>query len=60
MGRGKLPSRTQENGRLGLPADFLIGPDGTVLARSYGEHVDDQWPVEKLLTLAEEVHRVRA
>ncbi|WP_329381301.1 AhpC/TSA family protein [Streptomyces sp. NBC_01351] len=59
-GRGKLPSRTQENGRLGLPADFLIGPDGTVLARSYGEHVDDQWPVEKLLTLAEEVHRVRA
>ncbi|WP_374774574.1 AhpC/TSA family protein [Streptomyces sp. NBC_01310] len=59
-GRQKAPARTQDGGRLGLPADFLIGPDGTVLARSYGEHVDDQWPVEKLLRLAEEVRGVRA
>ncbi|APU40845.1 MULTISPECIES: peroxiredoxin-like family protein [unclassified Streptomyces] len=59
-GRQKAPARNQHNGRLGLPADFLIAPDGTVLARSYGEHVDDQWPVEKLLTLAEEARRVRA
>ncbi|MFD7260587.1 peroxiredoxin-like family protein [Streptomyces sp. NPDC059874] len=59
-GRAKAPSFFPDGGRYGLPADFLIGPDGTVLARSYGEHVDDQWPVEKLLTLAEEVRRVRA
>ncbi|WP_310942031.1 peroxiredoxin-like family protein [Streptomyces sp. gCLA4] len=58
-GRQKAPARTQDNGRLGLPADFLIAPDGTVLARSYGEYADDQWPVEKLLTLAEEARTVR-
>ncbi|MGW2275872.1 peroxiredoxin-like family protein [Streptomyces yangpuensis] len=58
-GRQKAPARTQENGRLGLPADFLIAPDGTVLARSYGEHVDDQWPVEKLLAFAEGARTVR-
>ncbi|MFF3680189.1 peroxiredoxin-like family protein [Streptomyces sp. NPDC002120] len=59
-GRQKAPSRTQDGGRLGLPADFLIGSDGTVLARSYGAHVDDQWPVEKLLTLAARARTVRA
>ncbi|MEU4356573.1 hypothetical protein [Streptomyces virginiae] len=59
-GRQKAPARTQGNGRLGLPADFLIAPDGTVLARSYGEHVDDQSPVEQLLTLARRARTVRA
>lgn len=37
---------------LGLPADFLIGPDGTVLARKYGAHADDQWSVNEMLSLA--------
>lgn len=37
---------------LGLPADFLIGPDGTVLAAHYGGHADDQWSVDDLLDLA--------
>ncbi|MFE2241675.1 peroxiredoxin-like family protein [Streptomyces virginiae] len=59
-GRQKAPARTQDNGRLGLPADFLLAPDGTVLARSYGRHVDDQWPVDKLLTLARRARTVRA
>jgi peroxiredoxin len=36
----------------GKPADFLIGSDGTVLARKYGNHADDQWSVDELLTLA--------
>ncbi|MBA0125108.1 AhpC/TSA family protein [Haloechinothrix sp. YIM 98757] len=37
---------------LGLPADFLIGPDGTVLAAKYGTHADDQWSVDELLEIA--------
>ncbi|MFB7463970.1 peroxiredoxin-like family protein [Streptomyces sp. NPDC056224] len=59
-GRAKPPARVQDGGRLGLPADFLIAPDGRVLAAGYGEHVDDQWPVEKLLTLARRARTVRA
>ncbi|WP_051407343.1 hypothetical protein [Nocardia sp. CNY236] len=38
--------------RLGRPADFLIAPDGPVLACKYGAHADDQWPVEEILSLA--------
>jgi hypothetical protein len=37
---------------LGLPADFLIAPDGRVLATSYGKHANDQWSVDELLDLA--------
>lgn len=36
---------------LGLPADFLIAPDGTVLAAHYGTHFSDQWSVDELLSL---------
>jgi peroxiredoxin len=36
----------------GKPADFLIDPDGTVRARKYGAHADDQWSVDDLLALA--------
>jgi hypothetical protein len=42
---------------LGLPADFLIGPDGRVLAAKYGEYVDDQWSVDELLYLASRAPR---
>lgn len=38
---------------LGLPADFLIDPDGTVVAVHYGRHADDQWSVTQLL----DIHR---
>ncbi len=38
---------------LGLPADFLIDPDGTVVAVHYGRHADDQWSVAQLL----DIHR---
>lgn len=41
----------------GLPADFLIGPDGQVLAAKYGTYADDQWSVDELLDLARH-HRV--
>lgn len=37
---------------MGLPADFLIGPDGAILAAKYGTYVDDHWSVEDLLALA--------
>jgi peroxiredoxin len=51
-GRERLPATRQPGGRLGLPADFLIGTDGRILAAKYGEHVYDQWPVDELLRLA--------
>jgi peroxiredoxin len=37
---------------LGKPADFLISSDGTVRARKYGAHADDQWSVAEILELA--------
>jgi peroxiredoxin len=60
VGRGMLQMRSvrQLAGSLGptenhlsMPADFLIAPDGAVLARKYGEHADDQWSVDELLAL---------
>jgi hypothetical protein len=41
-----------ENGILGLPADFLIGPQGQVLASNYGVHAYDNWDADELLRLA--------
>lgn len=35
-----------------LPADFLIGVDGKVLACHYGKHADDQWSVDDVIALA--------
>lgn len=37
---------------LGLPADFLIAPDGLVLSAKYGRYAGDQWSVDELLDLA--------
>ncbi|WP_084293704.1 peroxiredoxin-like family protein [Mycobacterium gastri] len=36
---------------LGLPADFLIDPDGRLVAVHYGRHADDQWSVDELLRI---------
>ncbi|MBC7806460.1 MAG: AhpC/TSA family protein [Akkermansiaceae bacterium] len=41
-----------EGGKFGLPADFLVAPDGRLVAVHYGEHADDQWSVNDLLALA--------
>jgi hypothetical protein len=49
---GGSPSPARGESALGLPADFLIGPSGRVLAVSYGRHANDQWPVGQLLQLA--------
>lgn len=48
----RLWSLNLAGGPLGLPADFLIAPDGRVLTRKYGAHAYDQWTVEELLLLA--------
>ena len=38
-----------ENGPFGLPADFLISPEGKLVAVHYGSHAYDQWSVEDVL-----------
>ena len=48
---GPGPPDRGESG-LGLPADFLIAPDGRVIACRYGVHADDHWSVDELLRLA--------
>jgi peroxiredoxin len=42
-------------GHLGLPADFLIAPDGRITALKYGRHAYDQWTVDELLDHARAV-----
>lgn len=51
-GRAPLPPLRPAGGSLGLPAEFLIGSDGTLAAVKYGEHADDQWSVDELLAHA--------
>jgi peroxiredoxin len=47
--RGALGLVKPTGGRLGLPADFLIAPDGRIAALKYGQHAYDQWSVDELL-----------
>ena len=54
--RVPAPALRPHGGRFGLPADFLIGSDGQILAVKYGQHANDHWPVDELLRL---VHRER-
>jgi peroxiredoxin len=37
---------------IGLPGDFLMAPDGRVVAVKYGTHAYDQWSVDDVVTLA--------
>ncbi len=46
------PTRVREGGGTGLPADFLIGPDGTIIAMKYGQHANDHWSVDDVLMVA--------
>jgi peroxiredoxin len=50
--RHPAPPRTPYGGRFGLPADFLIASDGSVIAAKYGQHANDQWSVGELIALA--------
>jgi peroxiredoxin len=47
--RGALGPVRPTGGRLGLPADFLIAPDGRITALKYGRQAYDQWTVDELL-----------
>jgi hypothetical protein len=51
-GRERLPPMRPQQGSLGLPADFLVAPDGRVIASKYGRHADDQWSVDEVLGFA--------
>ena len=52
LARDRPPALAQPGGRLGLPADFLIAPDGTVVASKRGNHAYDQWSVDEILAHA--------
>lgn len=49
--RGRMGIK-MTGGPLGLPAEFLVAPDGRIKAARYGKHAYDQWSVEELLDLA--------
>lgn len=51
-GRYSPPALSPAGGRLGLPADFLIDPQGRVLVDKYGTHAFDQWSVDEVLAHA--------
>ncbi len=44
--------RSANGGHAGLPAEFLIDRDGTVIHAKYGKHAGDQWSVDELLEYA--------
>jgi len=46
------PGREPGVSALGLPADFLIGPKGELMACKYGAHADDHWSVDEILERA--------
>ena len=47
--RGTFGPVKPTGGPFGLPADFLIAPDGRLAALKYGQHAYDQWTVDELL-----------
>ena len=51
--RGVLGPVKPTGGRFGLPADFLIAPDGRIAAVKYGKHTYDQWTVDELFEHAD-------
>lgn len=54
--RGMVGTRSNpfrgEGGKDGLPADFLVDRDGTILAAHYGGHAADHWELEHVIALA--------
>jgi peroxiredoxin len=48
------PRGGPEGGPLGLPADVLMTPQGTIIAVHYGTYASDQWTVEQVLDRAKD------
>ncbi len=46
------PKGDPEGGPLGLPADFLVGSDGKIVAVHYGRHAYDQWSVDDVIQIS--------
>jgi peroxiredoxin len=57
--RGVLGPVKPTGGRFGLPADFLIAPDGRITALKYGRHAYDQWTIDELLDHARHLDHPR-
>ncbi|MHA7987658.1 peroxiredoxin-like family protein [Rathayibacter sp. CAU 1779] len=55
--RGLKGSVGEGENVLGLPAEFLIAPDGMVLAAHYGLTPDDHWSVDEVLSHAASARR---
>src|SRR4051812_37872712 len=47
-----MPTAGVEGCALGLPADFLISPDGKIVDVQYGAHMADHWEVDEVLAKA--------
>ena len=43
----------------GLPADFLIDPNGIIKAVHYGSHANDQWSVDEVLSLVDRARQAK-
>ena len=56
IGTVRPPAANPHGGRFGLPADFLIAPDGRVIACKYGAHVEDHWSLDDVLARAQAWH----
>lgn len=48
----RLPQKAES--MIGLPADFLIDPNGIVKAAFYGSHAYDQWEFNEVISLTKE------
>lgn len=46
------PGASAEGGKNGLPADFLIAPDGIMVAAHYGTHASDHRSVDGVVAVA--------
>lgn len=51
-GRRAPAAQKEKPDLLGFPADFLLAPQGRVLAVKYGTHANDQWSVDDVIALA--------
>jgi peroxiredoxin len=46
------PAGKLDSSPFGLPAEFLISPEGIIIASHYGSHSSDQWSVDDILQIA--------